>query len=84
VVPTRGPARLPRRSALTRIAERVGARVRDQLALAWLTEGSPAMLPIPGTSSVPIRRECRHGRIELSAATYDDISASYDLSGVVE
>ncbi len=36
---------------LGRIAERLGA-TPSQLALAWLLQRSPVMLPIPGTSSV--------------------------------
>jgi pyridoxine 4-dehydrogenase len=36
---------------LDRIAERHGA-TPSQIALAWLLERSPAMLPIPGTSSI--------------------------------
>ena len=38
-------------SALAQIAERHGARP-GQIALAWLLHRSPAMLPIPGTSSI--------------------------------
>jgi pyridoxine 4-dehydrogenase len=34
-----------------RVAERIGA-TRAQVALAWLLEHSPVMLPIPGTSSL--------------------------------
>lgn len=38
-------------SALARIAERHGASA-GQIALAWLLHRSPAILPIPGTSSI--------------------------------
>ena len=37
--------------AIARVAERLGA-TPSQVALAWLLARSPAMLPIPGTSSV--------------------------------
>ena len=36
---------------LARVAGRLGARA-SQVALAWLLQRSPAMLPIPGTSSI--------------------------------
>src|SRR5215472_9452616 len=38
-------------SRLARIAQSHGARP-SQIALAWLLQRSPAMLPIPGTSSI--------------------------------
>jgi aryl-alcohol dehydrogenase-like predicted oxidoreductase len=42
---------LKAQEALKRVAERHGA-TEYQVALAWLLAASPAMLPIPGTSSV--------------------------------
>ena len=38
-------------SALARIAQRHGA-TSSQISLAWLLQRSPAILPIPGTSSI--------------------------------
>jgi aryl-alcohol dehydrogenase-like predicted oxidoreductase len=38
-------------SLLASIAQSHGA-TRSQIALAWLLQRSPAMLPIPGTSSI--------------------------------
>ncbi len=47
-----GAGRLAGRgSPLARIAERRNA-APSQIALAWLLHRSPAMLPIPGTSSI--------------------------------
>jgi pyridoxine 4-dehydrogenase len=40
-----------RNSPLARIAQSHGA-TPGQIALAWLLQRSPAMLPIPGTSSI--------------------------------
>ena len=51
-------------SPLTQIADRLGA-TPSQLALAWLLERSPVMLPIPGTSSVA------HLEDNLAAADLD-------------
>ena len=51
----------PRRAALGRIAGRRGWSFADA-ALAWLLTRSPAMLPIPGTSSV------RHLEANVAAA----------------
>ncbi|HSQ70117.1 MAG TPA: aldo/keto reductase [Steroidobacteraceae bacterium] len=51
----------PRRAALERIAARRGSSFADA-ALAWLLTRSPAMLPIPGTSSV------RHLEANVAAA----------------
>ncbi|HKH41513.1 MAG TPA: aldo/keto reductase [Solirubrobacterales bacterium] len=42
--------------ALAQIAERRGA-TPEQIALAWLLRRSPAMLPIPGTTSIEHLRE---------------------------
>jgi aryl-alcohol dehydrogenase-like predicted oxidoreductase len=40
-----------------------------QVAIAWLLAKSPAMLPIPGTSSVEhLQENVEAGRLRLSAA----------------
>jgi aryl-alcohol dehydrogenase-like predicted oxidoreductase len=63
-------------SALARIADRVGA-TPSQLALAWLLERSPVMLPIPGTSSVAhLEDNIGAAVVELSDADYADIDAA--------
>jgi aryl-alcohol dehydrogenase-like predicted oxidoreductase len=47
----------------------------SQLALAWLLRRSPAMLPIPGTSSVAhLEDNCAAAGIELSDTEYDELS----------
>ncbi len=47
-----------------------------QLALAWLLRHSPAILPIPGTSSVAhVEENTAAARIELSDAQYETITA---------
>jgi aryl-alcohol dehydrogenase-like predicted oxidoreductase len=49
----------------------------SQIALAWLLKRSPAMLPIPGTSSVRHLEENIQGTtIQLSQEEFDTISAS--------
>lgn len=53
--------------AVAEVAERVGAKP-SQVALAWLLQRSPVMLPIPGTSSVAHLEENMAAEgVELSA-----------------
>jgi pyridoxine 4-dehydrogenase len=70
-----------RRSRLRRIADAHGASPA-QVALAWLLQRSPAMVPIPGTSSVAHLEE-NLGASELHL-TGDELDAldSYRLAGV--
>lgn len=50
---------------LRQVAERVGA-TPAQVALAWLLERSPVMLPIPGTSSLAhLEENCAAGELHL-------------------
>ena len=59
---------------LDRIAQRYQARP-SQIALAWLLKRSPAMLPIPGTSTVAHLEENTAGaRISLSQQEFDELS----------
>ncbi|BBX70681.1 aldo/keto reductase [Mycolicibacterium psychrotolerans] len=59
---------------LQRIAADHGA-TPSQLALAWLLERSPVMLPIPGTSKVAhLEENVAAGRIELSDAEFDTLT----------
>jgi aryl-alcohol dehydrogenase-like predicted oxidoreductase len=70
-----GPARPPS-AALTRIAQQ-RAVTPAQLAIAWLLARSPALLPIPGTSSVAHLEENWAAReIALSAEEFAAISAA--------
>jgi pyridoxine 4-dehydrogenase len=49
----------------------------SQLALAWLLRRSPAMLPIPGTSSVAhVEENTEAARITLSDAEFEALSAA--------
>ena len=67
---TGGPAQL--RRALAPIAARHGASI-PQVALAWLLARSPAILPIPATTSLThLRQNLGAGDLEL---TPDDITA---------
>ena len=60
---------------LTQVAHAHGA-TPFQIALAWLLRHSPAMLPIPGTSSVAHLEENVAGaKIALSDEEYDQLSA---------
>ncbi|WP_280245440.1 aldo/keto reductase [Nocardia abscessus] len=50
-----------------------------QLALAWLLRRSPAMLPIPGTSSVAhVEENIAAARITLTDDEFDSLSAATD------
>ena len=58
-------------SPLDRIAERHDATPR-QIALAWLLQRSPAMLPIPGTSSIAhLEENLAAASIRLSAEEFE-------------
>jgi aryl-alcohol dehydrogenase-like predicted oxidoreductase len=60
---------------LGEIATRAG-HTSTQLALAWLLHRSPAMLPIPGTSSVAhLEENMAAASISLSAAVVDELDA---------
>jgi aryl-alcohol dehydrogenase-like predicted oxidoreductase len=64
------------RSAIAQLANRLGASP-SQLALAWLLKRSPAMLPIPGTSSVAhLEENVGAAEIELSDTDFADITAA--------
>ncbi len=61
--------------ALDRAAQRHGVTV-GQLALAWLLQRSPVMLPIPGTSSRPhLEENVAASGLRLSAAEWREIEA---------
>ena len=61
--------------ALTRVAERHEA-TPYQIALAWLLARSPAMLVIPGTSSVPhLEENVRAAKIHLTGEDLRDLAA---------
>jgi pyridoxine 4-dehydrogenase len=63
---------LGKRSALARIAARLDA-TPSQVALAWLLQHSPVMLPIPGTSSIThLEENMAAAELQLSA---DDVRA---------
>jgi aryl-alcohol dehydrogenase-like predicted oxidoreductase len=62
------------RSPLTRVAGRLGA-TPAQVALAWLLKRSPAMLPIPGTSSVAhLEENMGAASLELSESEFGELS----------
>lgn len=59
--------------ALDQAAQRHGATL-GQLALAWLLHRSPAMLPIPGTSSAAhLEENTAAAALRLSAAEWEEI-----------
>jgi pyridoxine 4-dehydrogenase len=63
-------------SPLTQLAEEHGA-TPAQLALAWLLKRSPAMLPIPGTSSIAHLEDNLAGAtITLTDAEFDALTAT--------
>lgn len=61
-----GGNRGPRNAALEEVARGHGASIY-QIALAWLLQRSPVMLPIPGTSSVQhLEDNCAAAKLKLS------------------
>lgn len=59
--------------ALGRIAARIGA-TPGQVALAWLLQRSPVMLPIPGTGSLEhLEENCASALITLDAETVGEL-----------
>jgi aryl-alcohol dehydrogenase-like predicted oxidoreductase len=63
------------KSPLTTLAARHSVSP-SQLALAWLLRRSPAMLPIPGTSSVEhLEDNMKAADIELTDAEFDELTA---------
>jgi pyridoxine 4-dehydrogenase len=73
-----GYGRLPRHNRLLRkVARRYGATA-SQIALAWLLKHSPAMLPIPGTSSIAhLEENARAASLELSEADFLELKESF-------
>jgi aryl-alcohol dehydrogenase-like predicted oxidoreductase len=64
------------KSPLAALAEKHDA-TPSQLALAWLLRRSPAMLPIPGTSSVEhLEDNMRAAQIELSDEEFAELDAA--------
>ncbi|MEO5688797.1 MAG: aldo/keto reductase [Burkholderiaceae bacterium] len=60
-------------SALDAIARAHGA-TPSQVAVAWLLQRSPVIIPIPGTSKVAhLEENVKAGDIELSAAEFDQL-----------
>ena len=56
------------------VAKAKGAKA-NQIALAWLLRRSPAIIPIPGTSSVAhLEENVAAGAIELTSAEFDMLS----------
>jgi pyridoxine 4-dehydrogenase len=62
-------------SPLAEVAARVGATT-SQVALAWLLQRSPVMLPIPGTGSVRhLEENCAAASLQLDAAAIEQLDA---------
>jgi aryl-alcohol dehydrogenase-like predicted oxidoreductase len=60
-------------SALDAIARAHGA-ARSQIAVAWLLQRSPVIIPIPGTSRVAhLEENVKAGEIELTQAEFDQL-----------
>jgi aryl-alcohol dehydrogenase-like predicted oxidoreductase len=56
----------------------------SQVALAWLLERSPAMLPIPGTGSIAhLEENCAAAQVRLSAESIAELSAREAAGGSV-
>jgi pyridoxine 4-dehydrogenase len=66
---------------LSRIAEAHGASP-TQIALCWLLQRSPIMLPIPGTSSVEhLEQNVAAASLRLNAEEFDELSEVPELVG---
>jgi pyridoxine 4-dehydrogenase len=62
---------------VARLAERLGA-TRTQVALAWLLQRSPVMVPIPGTSSlVHLEENVAAANLKLDPDEYQALNAAY-------
>lgn len=62
-------------SPLTAIADRIGA-TPGQVALAWLLQRSPVILPIPGTGSIAhLEENCAAADLTLDASTISELDA---------
>src|SRR3954466_14289664 len=60
-------------SVLDRVAKRLGA-TPAQVALAWVLERSPVMLPIPGTSRVPhLEENITAAKLELTDEEFGEL-----------
>jgi pyridoxine 4-dehydrogenase len=60
---------------LQEVARAHGA-TRAQVALAWLLRRSPAILPIPGTSSIAhLEENVAAARLQLSDAEFENLTA---------
>jgi aryl-alcohol dehydrogenase-like predicted oxidoreductase len=67
---------------LQRIAQGHGASPM-QVALAWLLQRSPVMLPIPGTSSVEhLEENVAAASLKLSAGEFQELASTPELVGV--
>ncbi|MEI6361724.1 MAG: aldo/keto reductase, partial [Actinomycetes bacterium] len=57
------------------VASRLGG-TPSQVALAWLLQRSPVMLPIPGTGSVGhVEENCNAATVTLDQAALDELAA---------
>lgn len=66
---------------LAEVAERLGA-TRAQVALAWLLQKSPVMLPIPGTSRVKhLLENVAAAGLELDEASFDALEHASEATG---
>lgn len=66
---------------LAEVAERLGA-TRAQVALAWLLQKSPVMLPIPGTSRVKhLLENVAAAGLELDEASSDALEHASEATG---
>ena len=73
--PIGGGRGLQPENALQRVAKDHGVSV-IQVALAWLLERSPVMLPIPGTSSLGhLEQNVAAAKLKLTAAEWKAIDA---------
>jgi aryl-alcohol dehydrogenase-like predicted oxidoreductase len=58
---------------LDHVATELGV-TQSQISLAWLLRRSPAMVPIPGTSSVAhLEENCAAATVSLSEVQYDEL-----------
>jgi pyridoxine 4-dehydrogenase len=61
---------------IDQVARELGATV-SQVSLAWLLRRSPAMLPIPGTSSLAhLEENCAAAAISLTDEQYEELSGA--------
>jgi pyridoxine 4-dehydrogenase len=67
-------------AALSDVARRLGA-TQMQVALAWLLQRSPNLLPIPGTASLAhLRKNLAAAELQLTASAIEELNGMHEIN----